>query len=325
MGDRADGRPPRRRRRWLRWAAGAVAGVLAAATAASFGYNLATDGPAPRPAGLHLVSGGGFVTRYRTWGRAGSPVVLVPGAFETADTFAALSAVLGREHRVFALDLTGTGYSRPSPPFSAGHLAAQVLAFLAAERLAGPRTVLVGHSSGAAVAGLAAVRAGTRLGGVVFLDGDATPLSVPPLAGWLLINPFRTTILRLALNSSGLIRRIYRAQCGPVCAALSPAGVRAWREPLQQPGFSAAIGYTLRHGIPSLTSPQFAQLRAAPVAKRVIVGADDPQLSVPAAARTAGRIGAPAPVVVPGRHLTMISSPRAVAAAIEAVTRALPR
>jgi pimeloyl-ACP methyl ester carboxylesterase len=290
-----------------------------------FGYNLATAGPVPRPAGLHLVSGGGFVTRYRAWGRAGSPVVLVPGAFETADTFAALGAVLGRDHRVFAIDLTGTGYSRPSPPFSAGHLAAQVLAFLAAERLTGARPVLVGHSSGAAVAALAAVRAGSRVGGVVFLDGDAAPLGVPPLAGWLLIDPFRTTMLRLALNSSWLIRRVYSAQCGPACAPLSAAGVAAWREPLQQPGFAAAIGYTLRHGIPSLTSAQFAQLHAAPVAKRVIVGADDPQFSVAAAARTAARIGAPAPVIVPGRHLTMISSPRAVAAAIETFIRARPR
>ena len=37
-------------------------------TGASFGYNLATDGPAPRPPGLRMVSAGGFDTRYRTWG-----------------------------------------------------------------------------------------------------------------------------------------------------------------------------------------------------------------------------------------------------------------
>ena len=78
-----------------------------------------------------MLSAGGFDTRYRSWGTSGSPVVLVPGAFETADTFAALGAALGSDHRVFAIDLTGTGYSTPSPPFNAGHLAHQLLAFLA--------------------------------------------------------------------------------------------------------------------------------------------------------------------------------------------------
>ena len=261
-------------------------------------------------------------------GAGGSPVVLVPGAFETADTFAALGTVLGRDHRVFAIDLTGTGYSQPSPPFDARHLAAQLLAFLAAERLTGASApVVVGHSSGAAVAGLAGLatmHGQPAVAGVMFLDGDATPLAVPPLAGWLLINPFRTTILRLALSSGSLIRRIYGSQCGPSCPLLTAAGVETWRRPLQQPGFAAAIGYALRHGIPSMTSAEFRQLRAADVPKRVVVGADDPQLGQ-AAARVAARIGAPAPVIVPGRHLTMISAPRQVAAAIEALTSGLRR
>ena len=63
--------------------------LVVAATAASFGYNLATGG-ASRPSGLLMLRAGGFDTRYRTWGTAGSPIVLIPGAFETADTFAAL-------------------------------------------------------------------------------------------------------------------------------------------------------------------------------------------------------------------------------------------
>ena len=193
--------------------------LVVALTVASFGYNLATDGPAPRPSGLLMVSGGGFDTRYRTWGISGSPIVLVPGAFETADTFAALGAALGTDHRVFAIDLTGTGYSTPSPPFTAGHLAAQVLAFLAAKGLTGANTpILVGHSSGAAVVGLAALRGPAAVRGVVFLDGDATPLGAGPgFLGWLLINPYRTTILRLALGSGWLIRQLYSAQCGPGC------------------------------------------------------------------------------------------------------------
>jgi pimeloyl-ACP methyl ester carboxylesterase len=80
-----------------------------------------TDGPVPRPGGLLMVRGGGFDTRYREWGTGGTPIVLVPGAFETADTFDALGLVLRATHRVYAIDLTGTGYSAPSPPYTAAH------------------------------------------------------------------------------------------------------------------------------------------------------------------------------------------------------------
>ena len=298
-----------------------VAALAVAVTAASFGYNLATDGPAPRPAGLLMAHGGGFDTRYRAWGTSGTPIVLAPGAFETADTFAALGAVLGRSHRVFAIDLTGTGYSAPSPPYSAAHLADQVLAFLKVKGLVGANApVLVGHSSGAAVVGLAAVAGGPRFTrGVLFLDGDATPLSAPGFLGSLLINPYRTSLLRLALSQSWLVQRIYGAQCGPACPALSPAGVETWRLPLQQPGFASEVAYSLRHGIPDMSPFQFGQLRALPVPKRVVFGAKDPQMSASDAAATAGRIGAPPPTFVPGQHLTMISSPRQVASAIQAL------
>lgn len=292
--------------------------LAVALTAASFGYNLSTDGRAPRPAGLRMLRAGGFDTRYRTWGTAGSPIVLVPGAFETADTFADLGPALGARHRVFAIDLTGTGYSAPSPPFSASHLAAQLTAFLTAEKLSGPdAAVLVGHSSGAAVIGLAALRARPDVAGVVFLDGDATPLPIPSLAGWLVINPFRTSILRLAVGSGWLIRDIYASQCGSSCAPLTTAGLRQWQLPLQQPGFAAYVAYTLRHGIPAMTAAQFGALRADPVPKAVLYGAHDPQLDPAAAARAAARIGAGRPLAVPGRHLTMISAPDQLAAAID--------
>jgi pimeloyl-ACP methyl ester carboxylesterase len=324
-GDRSVRPRGSRLRRLTRRAVVGLAVLAVALTAASFGYNRATDGPVGRPAGLRMVSTGGFDTRYRTWGSSGSPVVLVPGAFETADTFAALGAELGRDHRVFAIDLTGTGYSAPSPPFDASHLASQLLAFLAAEGLTGADApLLVGHSSGAAVVGLAALRGPHAASGIVFLDGDATPLAGPAFIGRLLINPYRTTIVRLALSSSWLIRRIYTSQCGPACPPLTAAGVQTWRQPLQQLGFASAIAYTLQHGIPSMTKAQLAALRTAAVPKRVMFGARDPQFSAAAAAQAAARIGAPPPTTVPGGHLTMIASPAQLAAAIRAFLSAIP-
>jgi len=155
---------------------------------------------------------------------------------------------------------------------------------------------------------------------VVFLDGDATPLSGPAFLGRLLVNPYRTTLLRLALSQDWLIRQLYSAQCGPACPPLGPAGVETWRLPLQQPGFESEVAYSLRHGIPSMTDAEFGQLRASEVPKRVIAGVDDPQMPASDAGAAARRIGAPPPTFVPGRHLTMISSPQQVADAIRALT-----
>lgn len=325
-------RPRRFRRiakRVMKAAGIAVAVLLVAATAASFGYNLATDGPAPRPAHLLFAKGGGWDTRYIEWGARGTPVVLVPGAAETADTFAKLGPVLAENHRVFAIDLSGTGYSAPNPPFSAGHLAAQIRAFLATEKLTGPDApVLVGHSAGAADVGIVALQRPAVVKGVVFLDGDAAPLGIPSfprvIVSTLFINPYKTSVLRLALSQDWLIKEIYAANCGPTCPQLDQAAVNTWRWPLEQPGFQAQVTYTLRHGITAMTAAQFAALKAAEVPKLVVAGVSDPQITHSDAALTARQIGAQAPVYVPGRHLTMISSPRQLAAAIDSLRPGRP-
>ncbi|MGH3294704.1 MAG: alpha/beta fold hydrolase [Trebonia sp.] len=219
--------PDRARRGWRRVvkrvakAGGITILALAVAlTAASFCYNLATDGPAPRPAHLLFAKGGGWDTRYLAWGTHGTPVILVPGAVETADTFAKLGSALANDHRVFAIDLSGTGYSAPNPPFSADHLAAQILAFARTMKLTGASApILVGHSAGAADVGIAALQGPEAVSGVVFLDGDATPLSAPPflsaIAGTLFINPYKTSVLRLALSQDWLIMNIYNPCAGP--------------------------------------------------------------------------------------------------------------
>jgi len=311
--------PPRRLRRVVRPLVASSLVALALVTVASFVYDAATAGRVAPPPGLRFVDAGGIETRYRTWGNHGPTVVLVPGAFETADTFAALGDALGAGNRVFALDLTGTGYSRPVAPFNADHLAAQLVNFMQAMGLTGPDApLLVGHSSGAAVVGLAALRAGQDVSGVVFLDGDATPLARPGLLAMVAVDPYRTTALRLVVRSDWIIREVYNSQCGPGCPRLTAAGVAGWRRPLEQPGFASCLAYMLRHGIPSLTPAQFDGLRRAQVAKGVIYGRGDPQLGSAAAAALAARIGAPAAMAVPGRHLTMISSPTELARAIQA-------
>src|SRR3954453_3269898 len=111
--DRQLARPPRQPHRWRRQLRRTLLALLAAAglvTAASVVFNAATNTPATPPAGLRFLQAGDVRTRYLRWGEHGSPIVLVPGAFETAGTWRALGPVLAAaDHRVYAFDLTGQG------------------------------------------------------------------------------------------------------------------------------------------------------------------------------------------------------------------------
>ncbi|MGY4745245.1 alpha/beta fold hydrolase [Streptomyces sp. ATMOS53] len=324
----AAGSTPSWRRPWLgRWVRRAVfvcTVALAVVTTASLVFNAFTAGRAAPPEGLRYVQAADVRTRYRTWGTTGSPVVLVHGAFEQADTWSRLAPLLAREHRVYALDLTGDGYSQRRGPYTVDHFTRQLLGFLGALHLGGPgeRPLLVGHSSGAAVVTEAALRAPGRIAGVMLLDGDAldTGAGPPSALKYVLIDPYRTSLLRLGLGVDWLIRSFYDAQCGPACPRLDAAGVDQWRRPLRVPGAEAALWDMLAQGVPGLPAGQVARLAAVHIPKSVVFGAQDDVFSKQTPQQTARRIGAPPPTLIPGaRHLTMISSPRQVAAAVEAL------
>ncbi|MEU1629955.1 alpha/beta hydrolase [Streptomyces sp. NPDC020096] len=320
----APSRPRSRLARWSRRIALICAGLLIAVTLASYGYNDATAGRAAPPSGLTYVQAADIRTRYQTWGDTGTPIVLVHGAFESVDTWSRLAPLLARNHRVYALDLTGDGYSQRRGPYTVDHLTRQLLGFLDAMHLGGPgnRPLLVGHSSGAAMVAEAALRTPGRIGGLMLLDGDAldTGAGPPPAFRYVLLDPFRTSLLRLGLGSDSLIRGLYNSRCGPGCPALDSGGVDVWRRPYQVSGAEGALWSMLGDGVPGLPADQLARLRGVDLPKAVVFGARDDVFSRQTPTRTAARIGAPAPTVIPrARHLTMISDPAAVAAAVEAL------
>jgi pimeloyl-ACP methyl ester carboxylesterase len=295
-----------------------VALILVALTGFSFVYNAVTQGTVAPPAGLEYVQTGDIRTRYVEWGAAGTPVVLVHGFIESADTWAPTARLLAADHRVYAIDVDGFGYTQRVAPYSTAHDTAQLLDFISALHLARP--ILVGHSSGAGVVAAAALSAPASVGGVMFLDGDGLPLpggNHPPT----IPAPFGTTLLRLVLHSDTAIRLVYAVTCGPSCPALDAAGVEQWRRPFQVPGAESALWQVVTAGIPSLSADQLAGLaRLGALPKSVVFGADDPEYAPGAAAQTAARIGAPAPTLIPSaRHLTLVSSPAAVAGAVEAL------
>jgi pimeloyl-ACP methyl ester carboxylesterase len=305
-------------RRWLRRLA-LVAGVaLLVVTAGCWGYNAATAARQATPPGLRFVQTGPVRTRYLEWAGTGRPVVLVHGFVESADTWEPTARQLAGRFHVYALDLTGFGYSERTGRYTMDDQVDQVLAFLTAVDADG--AVLVGHSSGAAIAAEATLRAPDRIGGLMFLDGDAlaTGPGAPSPVRRLLIDPYRTTLLRLAVRSDRLVRGVYGSQCGPSCPPLDAAGVRRWRRPLQVPGAESALWAMARQGVPGVSVPRLRQLTGSAVPRSVVFGAQDGVFDPSAAADTATRIGAPSPTLIAGgRHLTMISDPAAVAAAIE--------
>ena len=306
--------------RWIRRTAIAVGAAVLVATVGSFGYDAATAGRQAVPRGLRYVRTGSVLTRYTQWGTTGRAVVLIHGFIESADTWEPTARLLAARHRVYALDLMGFGYTQRTGGYTMDDQVRQVLGFLDAVDL--DRPLLVGHSSGAAIAAEVTLRAPGRVGGLMFLDGDALATGAgarTPLRA-LLIDPYRTTVLRLAVRSDWLIRQVYQRQCGPSCPRLDAAGVDRWRRPLRVPGAEAALWAMFNHGVPGVSPSRLAMLAALPLPRSVVFGANDDVFDAGSPARTAASIGAPPPTLIPGgRHLTMISDPVAVTAAVDAL------
>jgi len=310
---------PRRpwHRRVLRRFAKTAAVVFVTLTMLSVPYNAYTAGTVAPPPGLTYVTAAGIHTRYETWGTSGSPIVLVHGAFEDSDTWQDLAALLAQDHRVYALDLTGSGYSQRVSPYTPQHMAAQLTGLVSALHIDHP--VLVAHSSGAAVAAEAVLEAPQAYSGLMFLDGDGLPIPSPGVT-WVL-GPVRTSVLRLVLRSDWAIRTIYASECGPACPRLDAAGVERFRRPYQVAGAEQGLWDTLDTvGGPGLPASRLAQLKQLCLPKAVTFGAQDSMFPADAPDSVAANIGATAPTVIQGaHHLSLVSHPAQVAASVDAL------
>ncbi|MFF8945998.1 alpha/beta fold hydrolase [Streptomyces sp. NPDC014864] len=155
------------------------------------------------------------------------------------------------------------------------------------------------------------------------VDGDAldTGAGPPPAFTYMLIEPYRTSLLRLGLGTDAVIRKVYDTQCGPAGPRRDAAGLDQWRRPLRVPGAKRALWDMLAAGVPGLPANRVARLAGVRLPKSVVFGAQDTVLSRQTPQETARRIGAPPPTLIPGaRHLTMISNPEAVATAVDTLT-----
>ena len=197
-----------RLKRVLRWLGIGLLGLFLALTEASLIFNAVTSGRDVAATKLYAgpyVRVDGTELAYRTWGSHGTPVVLLGGFIEPAWVWHRVGPLLGRTHRVYALDLPPFGYSERRGPYTLVHWAELVRGF--DQSLGLHRPVLVGHSLGAAVAVSLAKNAPNATRRIVLLDGDARPGGGG--AAWLshlLVPPWYTSLYRIATDWDWLYR-----------------------------------------------------------------------------------------------------------------------
>ena len=279
-------------------------------TLASFAYNLATNGRYKSPQALYrgpFIRVDGTSLSYRRWGRTGSPIVLLSGFAESSWVWHAVGPLLGRSHRVFAVDLPPFGFSQRRGPYTLAHW--QQLVHGVVQRLGLSRPVLVGHSLGAALAVDYALDHPT--GGIVLLDGDALPAGGPGWFAHLLLPPWYTSVFRIATGSDWIVRRVVGGAWPH--RKLTHAILAQFEAPFRVAGTDGAFRSLLGHGIQGVSRADLEHVRA----RRIVVwGAEDTVDSVSAGRRTAAILHSRFVLVPNAGHLSMLGAPHAVAAAI---------
>jgi pimeloyl-ACP methyl ester carboxylesterase len=253
---------------------------------------------------------GSTLVAYRSWGRRGSPIVLLGGAAEPAWVWHTVGPRLAQAgHRVFAVDLPPFGYTeRNVRPTMAGWLS---LLEGFERTLAIRRPLLVGHSLGAGVAAGEALKRPNDTAGVVFLDGDALPFGGGK--SWLsqlLIYPWYEAAYRLFTGWDWLVGRILRTAWGPHVPSLPHNTLAQFERPFRVAGTAAELRTLVGHGLPGVPLDQLARIRTRGA---VIWGADDTVDPLKSGRATAKALGVPLQVVPGAGHLSMLSQPARVA------------
>ena len=247
------------------------------------------------------------------------PLVLVPGFAESTYVWSRVAPLLAAERDVYAYDVRGLGFSGRIPPYDLESDTDQLAGVLAALRLSRP--VVVGHSSGVAIALSLALRSPGSVSAVVAANGDGTPYfgtdRTPGAARRLpLIDPVATAALTAAVRHRALIRRLVESRCGPGCP-LDDAAIDRWRAPFLVTGGVDALLAIVRQPLIGLTDAQEA---AVEVPVGVLYSDEDTSFDRDAALATAARLHTRLIAGLPGaRHLALLGEPERFAAALSSV------
>jgi pimeloyl-ACP methyl ester carboxylesterase len=304
-----------RLRRWAKKLGLVVLELLVVLTIASLVYNAATAGNVKPARALYpgpFVHVDGKDVAYRRWGTRGTPVVLLGGFIVPSSVWNHVGELLGRSHRVFAVDLPPFGYTERKGPYTLRGWVAVVRAFEMHFGL--HRPVLVGHSLGAAVVVADALWHPADPRGIVLLDGDAISAGgAPSWVSHVLVGPWFTSLYRIATSSDWIFRRGLGGAY-PHHPAFSRPFVEEWERPFEVQGTLAAFRGMLQYGIQGFQLPQLRNVR---VPSLVLWGAEDTVDSVPAGRKSAQALRAHFHLLADAGHLSMLAAPEAVARQID--------
>lgn len=303
-------------KRWGKRIGIGVLTLVVALTIASVAYNAATNDQIKPASALYrgpFAPVDGRRIAYRTWGRSGTPIVLVGGFVVPSSVWRKVGPALGRTHRVYALDLPPFGYSERKGPYTLRSWIDLVSHFDAHFGLRRP--IVVGHSLGAAVAVGMALDHRKETRGIVLLDGDALAGGgTPAWASDFFVSPWYTSVFRLATSSDWIVRRALKDAYGPTHPRLDGEVLEEWERPFKVRGTAAAFRSMLRYGIQGF---QLADLRQVRAPTSVVWGGGDTVDSVSAGRSSARALAAPFTLVPGAGHLSMLVRPNAVAHAID--------
>jgi pimeloyl-ACP methyl ester carboxylesterase len=259
-----------------------------------------------------FVEAAGVLTHYEHFGSAGSPIVLIGGFLEPSDTWDGVARLLGRHHRVYAMDIAGFGYSQRSGTYRLGDWQRQLDAFMRVLRI-GP-ALLVGHSLGAGVVAAQAIAHPARTSGIVFVDGDGLATGGgPAILRDLVVDPYRTAAFRIVKGWDWAMRTIIREAYSPEKVHIGAAEIARWRRPLEVDGTEDALAAMVHDGLQGL---QLSDLARVTVPAAVVFGEDDTSVPVASGRRVARVLHAHMTLIPGAGHLSQITHPAAVAAVI---------
>lgn len=270
------------------------------------------------------VDAGGVTTHVEHWpavrpsGRP--PLVLVPGFAESTYVWSRVAPLLAADRDVWSYDVRGYGFSARTPPYDLAADTDQLVGLIAALHL--DRPVVVGHSSGVAVALSSALRAPGSVAGVIGANGDGTPYFTGARTSsgggprsLLLVPPVAPAVVTAVLRHRDPIRSLVARQCGPGCPT-DDAAIDRWRAPFLVPGGVSALVTILRRPLIGLTD---AQERSVRVPVGLVFSSDDASFDRASATATATRLHTDRVVELPGaRHLALLGEPERFAAAVRA-------
>jgi pimeloyl-ACP methyl ester carboxylesterase len=307
--------------RWSKRVGLVLLELFVVVTAASVVYNLATMNRVKPATALYagpFVKVDGTRIAYRRWGTHGTPLILLGGFIVPSSVWDRVGKQLGRDHRVFALDLPPFGYSQRRGPYTLRGWIDLVRGF--DRHLGVHRPILVGHSLGAAVVVADALRHPGDPRGIVLLDGDAISASgAPPWVSSLLVGPWFTSVYRIVTSSDWIFRRGLDGAF-PNHAPFTHQFLEGWERPFEVQGTLDALRSMLRYGIQGFHLTQLHPVRAPAL---VLWGANDTVDPVSAGRRSARALHARFELIPRAGHLSMLGAPGAITAAIDAFARRL--